>query len=136
MNIGAWRVVALAACSIVGCATSKSEGRPDEWRARLRHAMTEEVHTRDQRDQLSRAMLEAVEASALERLSMDELEAALGRGTECAGYDLCDQQGFSGSDWYYLIGQAKDPAIKQLPVLIVGFNPHGYVNRVYTLKTH
>ena len=34
------------------------------------------------------------------------------------------------------MGKFKDPAIKQLPVLIVGFNAHGYVNRVYTLKTH
>jgi hypothetical protein len=123
------------ACLIAACAT-KPEGRPEEWRARLRHAMREEVHTRDQRDQLSRVMVQAVEAGALERLSMPELEAALGLGTECAGYDLCDQQGFSGADWYYLIGQAKDPDIKQLPVLIVGFNPHGYVNRVYTMKTH
>ena len=135
MKIGAWRVAALA-CAIAGCATTKPEGRPDEWRARLRHAMREEVHTREQRDELSRVMVQAVEAGALERLSMPELEAALGLGTECAGYALCDQQGFSGGDWYYPIGQAKDPAIKQLPVLIVGFNSHGYVNRVYTLKTH
>src|SRR6187431_3583757 len=122
MSIGAWRVVVLAACAVAACATTKPEGRPDEWRARLRHAMTEEVHTREQRDQLSREMLQAVEAGALEGLSMDELEGALGRGTECAGYDLCNQQGFRGGDWYYLIGQAKDPSIKQLPVLIVGFN--------------
>ena len=135
MKIGAWCGVVLA-WAMAACAATKPEGRPDEWRARLRHAMGEEVHTRDQRDQVSRVMLQAVEAGALEGLSMAELEAALGQGTECAGYDLCDQQGFSGGDWYYQIGQLKDPAIKQLPVLIVGFNSHGYVNRVYTFKTH
>jgi hypothetical protein len=134
MKIGGWMVV--LTCVIAACATAKPAGRPDEWRVRLRRAIAEEVNTREQRDQLSRVMLQAVEAGALERLSMAELEAALGLGTECAGNELCDQQGFSGGDWYYLIGQLKDPAIKQLPVLIVGFNSHGYVSRVYTLKTH
>lgn len=119
-----------------GCASAKPAGRPDEWRTRLARAMGQEVPSREKRDELSRLLVDAVDAGAVEGLSMAELETAFGRGTPCAGYALCDRQGFTRDDWYYLIGRSDAPAIKQLPVLIIGFTPHGYVGRVFTLKTH
>jgi hypothetical protein len=130
------RGIAVLACVLGACATAKPQGSPDLWRSRLSQAMVEDVPTRQKRDELSRVLLDAVEAGALEGLSLTQVESAFGRGRACAGFQLCQQQGFGADDWYYLIGRATQPSIKQLPVLILGFTTHGYVDRIYTLKTH
>jgi hypothetical protein len=123
--------------SLLGsCASAKPAGRPDEWRARLASAMAEDVPTREKRDELSRVLVDAVDAGAVEGLSMAQLESSFGRGTSCAGYALCAQQGFDRDAWYYVVGRSEEPSIRQLPVLIVGFTTHGHVARVFTLKTH
>jgi len=119
-----------------GCATAKPAGRPDEWRLRLARAMREDVPTREKRDALSRTLVDAVDAGAVEGMSMAELDSAFGPGISCAGDALCDREGFSANDRFYPIGHSDEPSIKQLPVLIIGFTPHGYVGRVFTLKTH
>lgn len=119
-----------------GCAARSPEAALSEQRARLRSAMQREVPSRDVRDEQSRTLVEVAESGALERLTRPEVRAAFGPGLSCETYDLCSDQGFSGSDWYYLIGVASDAKIKQLPVLIVGFDPHDRVSRVYTLRTH
>lgn len=124
---------AVAACA---CATTKPAGKPEEWRARLARSMTEEVPSRERRDALSRVLVDAVDAGAVEGLSMAQLESAFGRGAACGHNPVCDANGFGADAWYYSIGHATDPTIKQLPMLIIGFTPHGYVERVFTLKTH
>lgn len=98
--------------------------------------MAEDVTTRQDRDRLSKVMVDAVDAGALEGLSMADVESAFGRGASCDGNKLCDQNGFGSGDWYYSVGHTTEPSIKQMPILIVGFTSHQYVGRVFTLKTH
>jgi hypothetical protein len=121
----------------VGCAgTTQPDPMAKEWRARLADAIREPVSTREQRDEHSRLMVEAVEHDAVVGLNADQLTAAFGAGIPCSEESLCAEQGFAGDDLYFAIGQKADDKIKQLPVLIVGFDPHGTVKRTYTLKTH
>jgi hypothetical protein len=120
---------------VCGCAGSGSEIKPEVWRARLRSAMDESVDSRERRDQLSRVMIDATGSGALDRLMRPDVQAAFGPGLSCDGYELCAKQGFQGSDWYYPIGHATTDKIKQLPVLIIGFDTHDRVSRVYTLRT-
>jgi hypothetical protein len=77
-----------------------------------------------------------VEHDAVEGLDLSQVQAAFGQGQPCSGQALCAEQGFAGDDLYFPVGEAADDSITQLPVLIVGFDTHGHVKRVYTLKTH
>jgi hypothetical protein len=120
-----------------GCGgAASSEVKPEQWRTRLHGAMHESVATRDKRDELSRLLVDAIDAGALDRLTRPDIEAAFGPALACQSLPLCAEQGFQDDDWYYLIGTAADPKIKQLPVLIIGFDTHNQVSRVYTLRTH
>ena len=130
------RSLVAAGLVLAGCAGSSSQVQPEQWRARLRDAMQQDVPTRDKREELSRLLADAVENGDIERMNRPEVRAAFGEGASCESLPLCDQQGFQASDWYYPIGVASDPKIKQLPTLIVGFDPHDQVSRVYTLTTH
>lgn len=127
---------ALAAGLGVGCATTQPDPTASEWRTKLANAIREPVATRDERDVHSRVLLDAVDHDAVVGLNADQVRAAFGPGEPCSGQALCAEQGFSGDDLYYAIGQPADGKIKQLPVLIVGFDTHAAVKRVYTLKTH
>ena len=80
-------------------------------------------------------MADIVAKDVLDGLNQEELRAALGTGKACRT-ELCDAQGFEDSDWYYEMGVANGEEVKQLPVLIVGFDPRGRVARVYMLTTH
>jgi hypothetical protein len=97
--------------------------------------LSEPVATRDQRDQHSRALLEVADSGALNGLSQLELREAIGAGSACRA-EICGQNGFGESDWYYEVGVAESDEIKQLPVLIIGFDPRGRATRIWTLKTH
>jgi hypothetical protein len=120
-----------------GCgASSESTLRPEQWRMQLRDAMGQPVPTREKREELSRVLADAAENGEIERMTRPDVRAAFGEGASCDALPLCGDQGFLGSDWYYLIGTDPDPKIKQLPVLIVGFDTHDRVSRVYTLTTH
>jgi hypothetical protein len=132
---GALKLLA-AALTCAACASTADPLAAARARDRLRAAMQAPVATREQRDAQSRLLLSEVEPAQLERLTLSELQAALGHGSSCRASDLCAKYGFAPDDWYYAIGQVQDEAIKQLPTLIVGFDPHGRVHRVFTLKTH
>jgi hypothetical protein len=125
-----------AALTCAACAGSADPMAAAQARDRLRAAMQAQVATREQRDEQSRLLLAEVEPAQLERLTLSELQAALGHGSSCRASDLCAKYGFAPDDWYYPIGQVQGEAIEQLPTLIVGFDPHGRVHRVFTLKTH
>lgn len=120
----------------VGCGGAASDIKPEQWRSRLRGAMQESVPTREKRDELSRVLVDAIDAGALDRLTRPDVQAAFGPGLSCESLPLCHEQGFQSDDWYYLIGTATDPKVKQLPTLIIGFDTHNQVARVYTLRTH
>lgn len=119
------------------CASSEADQLAvAQARDKLRASLNRPVHTRDERDDLSRLLVSAVEDARLERLSLAEVQAALGRGHACQASELCSEKGFTGDDIYYVIGQADDDKIRQLPTLILGFDQHGHVQRVFTLRTH
>jgi hypothetical protein len=119
-----------------GCAKAGPDPAAGEYRERLRAAMEVEVKDRVTRDDNSRVLVEAVEHDALEGLNLGEVQAAFGQGLSCASNTLCAAQGFTSDDLWFPIGQRSGHEPKQLPILIVGFDTHGLVKRVYTLKTH
>jgi hypothetical protein len=121
--------------SSLGCAGAAQEVPPEAWRKRLRDAMMRPVPTRAVRDDQSRLLADAAEQGGMEMLSRDEIRAAFGKGQACR-VELCEKNGFGESDWYYEIGEATDDEVKQLPVLIVGFDHHDRAARIWTLTTH
>ena len=127
-------LLGLMACGLA-CAPAQLDAAAGQWRARLSDAMQAPVETREQRSQHSRILVDAVAHDALEQLTLAQVQAAFGQGFACSGNELCSKQGFSGDDLYYPVGQLKTGTIKQLPILIVGFDTHGHVKRVYTLQT-
>ena len=120
----------------LACAAQSDPLRASQARDKLKAALGREVHTREERDDQSRLLVDAVEHAELERMTQSEVQAALGFGNSCQTSDLCSDQGFRADDFYYVIGRATDDKIKQMPTLIVGFDPHGHVKRVFTLRTH
>src|SRR5262249_42728676 len=106
-----------------------------ELRKQLRDAMQEPVGSRDERDRHSRLLADVVGQGAMQGLNEDQVRAALGPGEACRK-PLCEQHGFGEYDWYYEIGSLTDEKLKQLPVLIVGFDPQRRATRIWTLTTH
>lgn len=137
-NVRQFSVVSLATAVLLGagCAGTQPDPAAREWRDKLGNAIREPVATREQRDEHSRVMVTALDHDAIVGLNADQVRAAFGAGVPCAEESLCAEQGFSGDDLYYAVGHKADDKITQLPVLIVGFDAHGTVKRVYTLKTH
>jgi hypothetical protein len=119
----------------IGCSSALSEVEARQHRQRLRDAMGTSVDSRAERDEQSRLLEEIVATGALDGLNHSELRDALGPGQACRS-ELCDAQGFAASDWFYEIGRAGSPEVKQVPVLIVGFDARGRVARVFALTTH
>ena len=119
---------------LLGCGAGLSQDEAAQLRRELREAIQAPVTSRDERDRHSRLLESAVDRGALSGLDQDGLRAALGPGVACTPR-LCAEHGFNEGDWDYEIGQNHDPKLKQLPVLIVGFDPRRRVARVWTLKT-
>jgi hypothetical protein len=124
-----------AAMLAIGCGPKLSEAEARDQRARLRSALDQPVATRDARDAQSRLLAEVKDSGALDDLNQAEVRAAIGKGQACR-YPICAQNGFSPDDYYYEIGLAEGDEVKQLPVLIVGFDPRGRATRIWTLSTH
>jgi hypothetical protein len=125
-------VVIVALHALSGCGAGLAPAEASNLRHQLRAAMQEPVGSRDERDRHSRLLADVVARGALQGLDQDEVRAAFGSGDACRT-PLCEQHGFSESDWYYEIGHATDPKLKQLPVLIVGFDPQRRATRIWTL---
>jgi hypothetical protein len=128
-------ILASALALAFSCGPSLTDAQRRDLQHRLRAAIEEPVATRDERDQHSRTLLEVADSGALNGLDQEQLRAAIGRGAACRA-ELCSKNGFRESDWYYEIGVAGNDQIKQLPVLIIGFDPRGRAARIWTLKTH
>jgi hypothetical protein len=132
-----WKFYASAvlATGLAACAASQPDAAAAQWRVRLREAMQVSVTTREQRAELSRVLVDAVAHDALEALTLADVQANFGQGFSCEGNALCAEHGFTDDDLYFPIGDLRTDKIKQLPVLVVGFDTHGHVQRVYTLRT-
>jgi hypothetical protein len=120
---------------IVACGATLTAAEAGQLRQQLREAIQEPVASRDDRDRHSRVLAQVVEKDALHGLDQEQLRAALGRGQACR-LELCAKHGFTADDWVYEIGHTDDPKIKQLPLLIVGFDSLLHATRVWTLTTH
>lgn len=121
---------------VAACATPATLP-PAQWRARIREAMGQQVQTREQRDEYSRMLAQAVEEGALDDLNRHQVRAAFGPGQSCGHYPICGELGFAADDWHYSIGQMGDEkTVKVLPVLLLGFDSKGRVARVWTRTTH
>jgi len=122
-----------AALALVGCAADRHDPQLAQMRSQLRAAMQAEVDDNQKRDEQSRLLADVVGHDALRGLTRPEVRAAFGPGISCT-LDVCKKNSFSSSDWYYEIG-VKGPQVKQLPLLLFGFDPHERAVRVFTLTT-
>jgi hypothetical protein len=125
----------LLGSQLLGCGGTLSDVEARQQRQRLRDAMNADVATREQRDQQSRLLADVAASGALDDLTYSDLRAAFGPGQACRS-DLCESKGFAESDWFYEIGRASSDEVKQVPVLMFGFDSRGRVARVFTLTTH
>ena len=132
-----WRTRALPwlALLLCACGGSLSDAEASQLRQQLRSAMEDAVATREKRDEQSRLLADIVAKGALDGLNYTEVRAAFGPGQACR-LEVCEQKGFAESDWYYEIGQATSPEVKQMPLLILDFDSRGRVAKVFTLTTH
>lgn len=121
---------------VAGCGGVPKAQVVADARAELHRAMAEPVATRDERDRLSRLMLDEVDKAELEHMSVDEVQAQFGQGNLCRNEPVCVKNGFGGDDLFYPVGVTQNDQIKQLPTVVFGFDGHGRVQRVFTLKTH
>lgn len=128
-------MLVLAVPPAFGCSSALSDVEARQQRQRLRAAIGTSLDSRAERDEQSRLLADIVATGALDGLNSSELRAALGPGQACRT-ELCEAQGFKDSDWFYDIGHAGGADVKQVPVLIVGFDARGRVARVFTLTTH
>jgi hypothetical protein len=125
----------LLLAQLAGCASGSSELRADQARRELQHALQVPVDSKERRDEQSRVLADSVASAELERLDRPRVRALLGPGQACE-LALCQRHGFGSNDWYYEIGVLQDPQVKQLPLLMLSFDPHQRVTRVFTLTTH
>jgi hypothetical protein len=117
------------------CASGQAGQHADEARVRIQQAMHSPVDNREARDQESRVLADNIESARLETLDMSKLRQLFGPGMPCTN-EVCQKQGFSPDDWFYEIGMREGKQVERLPLLLVGFDPHGQVKRVFTYTTH
>jgi hypothetical protein len=129
-----WVLLSMLVGSAGGCAADRHDPQLAQLRSQLKAAMQTAVDDDHERDAQSRLLAEVVDRDAVRGLTRPEVRAAFGPGNACT-LDVCKKNSFSASDWYYEIG-VKGPKVKQLPLLLFGFDPHERAVRVYTLTTH
>jgi hypothetical protein len=129
----AW-VALIVSSALAGCASGGGLP-PAEWHAKLNAAMATEVSTPAQGQEQSRLLQAALDDGALDNMIRPDVQAAIGKGMPCRN-ELCEKQGFSETDWYYELGVVQGDAVKQLPVLIVGFDQMHRATRIWNLTTH
>lgn len=117
----------LAAASCV----SKTQARET-----LKAAMTAPLHTAEDSAKVSRDVESALDGRALGGMRRLEVQALLGRGDRCGTHQLCAEKKFEQDDWYYIVGERQEGFSEQPPVMIVGFDREGRVQRVWNLRTH
>lgn len=138
-RIGAPRATSwLLGAGMLACAAGCASGPTlpaAEWQARLRSALQAEVSTVAQSQEQSRLLQQALDDGALDNLNRGDVQAAIGKGMACRK-ELCKKHGFTDGDWYYELGVVQGEQVKQLPVLIVGFDHKDRATRIWNLTTH
>jgi hypothetical protein len=99
----------------------------------LKDAMERPVETEERSLRHSRLVQDVAEADLLANKTRLEVQEAIGRGEPCSRHPQCQERGFDPNDWFYQVGR-EGPA--KIPLLIVGFDHTGHVNRTWYLKTH
>lgn len=84
----------------------------------------------------SRLVDVALDGSVLDDRHRAEVQELIGRGDPCSRHPRCGAHGFNGDDWFYTVGVAAEGYPEHLPILIVGFDRHGRVDRTWNLRTH
>ncbi|MEY4575773.1 MAG: hypothetical protein RL701_476 [Pseudomonadota bacterium] len=93
------------------------------------------VPDKDKRDEQSHLLADSVAYADLERMDRGSVRTALGEGKACT-LSVCAANGFYETDWYYELGILQNEKVKQLPLLLLGFDLHDRVTHVFTLTTH
>lgn len=118
-------------------ACAGAPARPkDELFADFNRLSAKPLVTRDDGDAASRIAEELASSHALDRMTRLEVMQAIGRGDDCVRHRDCAEHGFLDNDWHYTVGQPSAEFAGNVPVLIVGFDGHGDVERVWNLRTH
>jgi hypothetical protein len=103
----------------------------------LKAAIAAPVSSPEQNREHSELARLVSEEGYLEGLTRDEVAAKIGPGDRCSRHPRCGEQGFESDDWYYEVGSADTGPqpiyVRYRPVLIVGFNRFGKVQRTYVL---
>jgi len=97
--------------------------------------MSAPVESRERRDAQSRLLADNVDTASLTTLDRNSVRSLFGPGLSCE-LTLCTSHGFHADDWYYELGVNQSAQVKQLPLLMIAFDPHQRVKRVFTLTTH
>ena len=129
-NLLAWTVLALLAAT--GCGARVP---PEQLLANLRDAMQGDVASAEASAAHSRAVESALDENALNGLRRDEVEQRIGRGEPCSRHPRCAEHDFRDNDWFYEVGHAARGYGSALPLLILGFNRAGRVERTWSLRT-
>jgi outer membrane protein assembly factor BamE (lipoprotein component of BamABCDE complex) len=127
-------LAALAAVHLTACgggATATRAQLPE-----LRQAIDEPVESKEANEEHSRLVEAVAEDGVLDGMSRSEVQSALGRGDPCSRHPKCAENGFDGNDWYYSVGRMGEGGPSVRPVLIVGFDRTGQVDRTWNLRVH
>jgi hypothetical protein len=116
----------------IGCGGGSSQSR-DQLLGQLDAAIEEPVPDEETSHRHSRLAMEIVEDGVLERMNRVEVEQAIGRGDPCSRHPRCAENGFADDDWFYTVGQSGG---EQAPLIIVGFDREGRVDRTWYMRTH
>ena len=81
-------------------------------------------------------MEQVADADALQGMTREEIQTAIGKGDDCSAHPRCEENGFASNDWFYTVGQIGTGPAGNLPLLIVGFDRSGRVDRVWNFSTH
>jgi hypothetical protein len=102
----------------------------------LRAAIEKVISSPEESAENSRLVEKILDDTVLHEMFRAELEEAIGRGDPCSRHPRCAEQGFSGDDWFYTVGQMGEGRTGAVPIMIVGFDTSGRVVRTWNLTTH
>jgi hypothetical protein len=122
--------ISLALFGLGACAAKPT---PYETLPQLKEAVNTEVASTDQSRQYSALAQLVSEEKHLHGLTRPELAAKVGAGQKCLRLPLCRERGFEDDDLFYEVGMPAE-SVPHVPILIVGFNRFGKVERTFVMR--
>lgn len=119
---------------LAGIAACAAKPTPYETLPQLKNALHTPVETEEQNRQHSQLADLVSEEKHLHGMTRVDVAAKIGTGEKCMHHKVCRERGFEDDDWYYEIGTQGSPQIRHRPVLILGFNRFGKVERTFVLR--